>query len=241
MSNELHNGGVSIVVPAYNEQESLPETVRSLCDSLWASNVSSYSLIIVNDGSTDKTPRIADDLAAGNTRIKALHQSNKGIGGALQAGFTAAEYPYTLIWPADMHCTVDDLIPFISAAGKADVVVGCRKQRVAYNTVMRFNAWLYPLLVRLLFGLKLKDVNWICMYRTHLLRNIEITQNGIPMLTEILVRIRDEGGTFREVDVAMKPRKTGTPSAARFRVMWRTAVGLLRFWRIWMTRLRRRN
>jgi hypothetical protein len=62
---------------------------------------------------------------------------------------------------------------------------------------------------------------------------ITLTQRGIPMLVEALVRLRDTGATFIEVDVAMKARLGGVPSAARLRIMWRTLTGLLSFWNLW--------
>jgi hypothetical protein len=115
--------------------------------------------------------------------------------------------------------------------GRADVLVGCRLRREGYNPLMRFNAWLYPWLVRALFGLRLRDVNWICVYRRDLVEQVVVTQRGIPMLTEILVKLRDLGASFLEVDCRMQPRRVGVPSASRFRVMWRTLTGLLQFWR----------
>jgi hypothetical protein len=95
---------------------------------------------------------------------------------------------------------------------------------------MRFNSWLYPHLVATLFGLKLRDVNWICVYRRDLLSRITITQRGIPMLVEILVKLRDLGASFVEVDCRMQASTVGKPSAGRLKVMWRTLTGLLGFW-----------
>jgi hypothetical protein len=96
---------------------------------------------------------------------------------------------------------------------------------------MRFNSWLYPKLVATMFGLRLRDVNWISVYRRSLVARVEITQPGIPMLTEILVKLRDLGASIREVPCRMRPRTVGTPSAARLKVMWRTLKGLVRLWR----------
>ena len=87
--------------------------------------------------------------------------------------------------------------------------------------------------VRALFGLRLRDVNWIHAYRRERFAQITLTQKGIPMLVEALVRLRDLGATFAEVDVEMKPRLGGVPSASRPRVMWRTLRGLLAFWFRW--------
>jgi hypothetical protein len=98
---------------------------------------------------------------------------------------------------------------------------------------MRFNAWLYPQLVSTLFGLRLRDVNWIHAYRRAPFLKITLTQRGIPMLAEALVRLRDVGATFVEVDVDMKERLGGVPSASRLRVMRRTLAGLFALWWAW--------
>ena len=71
------------------------------------------------------------------------------------------------------------------------------------------------------------------MYRTRLIKRIHLSQNGIPMLAEALVKIRDLGGTFREIDVEMRRREVGVPSARRLRVMWKTLMGLCAAWVHW--------
>jgi hypothetical protein len=101
-------------------------------------------------------------------------------------------------------------------------------RREGYNPLMRFNSWLYVRLVHALFGLRLRDVNWICVYPRKLLETIEIKHRGIPMLVEILVKLRDLGATFREVDCRMQERTVGKASASRFRTMWHTLLGLLK-------------
>jgi len=116
---------------------------------------------------------------------------------------------YLILWPADMPAEPADLAPYVAQFGRADVIVGVRQARVGYNPLMRFNAWLYPKLVATLFGLRLRDVNWIHAYRRDLFARITLTQRGIPMLVEALVRLRDLGARFAEVDVQMKVRLGG--------------------------------
>lgn len=223
---------VTVVVPAYNEEKLLAPLVESLVRSMNAL-LMIYEIVVVNDGSHDRTPIIADDLAGRYPHVSVIHQENKGIGGAVKAGIDRASLEYLLFWPVDMRGDVEDIRPYLSHIGEADVIVGCRKRRVGYNLLMRLNAWLYPYLVRMLFGLQLRDCNWIHLYRTRFIKKIHLSQTGIPMLAEILVKIRDLGGTFLEIDVDMSPRKIGVPSAARFRVMGRTFVGLFTAWINW--------
>ncbi|MBI2497512.1 MAG: glycosyltransferase family 2 protein [Opitutae bacterium] len=189
-------------------------------------------IIIVDDGSRDRTREIADQLARELPGVIAVHQENQGIGGAFRTGTARATGEYLMLWPADMPAEPADLAPYAGQFGRADVIVGVRRQRLGYNPLMRFNAWLYPKLVAVLFGLRLRDVNWIHAYRRSLFAQITLTQRGIPMLVEALVRLRDLGASFAEVEVRMKVRLGGVASASRFRVMWRTLTGLLTFWNL---------
>ena len=237
MSNEGTNSGLpaprlSVVVPAYNEERLLETSVRALRKTLDDIKVTA-EIILVDDGSTDKTGSIAELLARVVPNVRVYHQANKGIGGAFLAGAILARGDYLMLWPVDMPAAPDDVRPYVAQFGEADVIVGCRSTRVGYTVLMRFNAWLYPRLVTLLFGLRIRDVNWIHAYRRTAFLRIRPTQEGIPMLAETLVRLRDVGATFAEVDVVMKPRLQGVASASRFRVMRETLSGLLTFWETW--------
>ena len=223
---------LSVVLPAHNEEALLADCVRRLHASLAALGVPA-EIVIVDDGSRDRTPEIADALAAELPGVVAVHQANQGIGGAFRTGTQRARGTYLILWPADMPAEPSDLAPYTARFGAADVIVGVRRARLGYNPLMRLNAWIYPRLARALFGLRLRDVNWIHAYRLELFRRVTLTQKGIPMLVEALVRLRDLGATIVEVDVAMKARLGGVPSASRLRVMWRTLTGLLAFWRLW--------
>jgi len=223
---------LSVILPAFNEEVLLDGSVRQLRAALDALGIAA-EIILVNDGSRDRTPQIADALARELPGVVAIHQQNQGIGGAFRTGAARAAGDYLILWPADMPADPADLAPYVAQFGRADVIVGVRRARLGYNPLMLLNSWLYPRLVATLFDLRLRDVNWIHAYRREQFARITLTQRGIPMLVEALVRLRDLGATFAEVDVEMKARAGGTPSAARVKVMWRTLTGLLAFWRQW--------
>ncbi len=223
---------LSVVVPAFNEEALLDGAIRQLRRSLDELKLPS-EIIIVDDGSRDRTPAIADQLARDVPGIVVCHQQNQGIGGAFRTGAARAAGDYLMLWPADMPAEAGDLAPYVAQFGRAEVIVGCRRRRVGYNPLMLVNAWFYPRLVAALFGLRLRDVNWIHAYRRDRFLSVRLTQRGIPMLAEALVRLRDTGATFVEVDVEMKARLGGVPSASRPRVMWRTLTGLFSLWSTW--------
>jgi glycosyltransferase involved in cell wall biosynthesis len=223
---------LSVILPAYNEEARLDGCARQLHGALVALRVNA-EILIVNDGSRDRTKEIAEKLAQDLPGVIALHQANQGIGGAFRTGTARATGDYLILWPADMPAEMADLAPYVEQFGRADVIVGVRRARLGYNPLMRFNAWFYPQLVATLFGLRLRDVNWIHAYRRELFAKITLTQRGIPMLVEALVRMRDLGATFVEVEVQMKVRLGGVASASRFQVMSRTLTGLISFWNLW--------
>jgi glycosyltransferase involved in cell wall biosynthesis len=223
---------LSVVLPAFNEEVLLAGTVRSLAGTLAALGVS-HEIILVDDGSRDRTGAIADELARTLPALSVCHQENQGLGGALRTGIARARGQYVLTWPADVPVERDDLAPFVDRLGAADVLVGVRSRRAGYNPLMLLNSWIYPRLVALLFGLRLRDVNWIHLYRTDYIRRVTLTQRGIPMLVEALVRLRDLGATFLEVPSEMKARTAGVASASRLRIMGRTLRGLIQFWWQW--------
>jgi len=230
---------LSVILPAYNEEVLLDSCVRKLHHALMTIEVSA-EIIIVNDGSRDHTGEIADQLARELSGVVAVHQTNQGIGGAFRSGTQRANGTYLMLWPADMPAEPSDLAPYTALLGRADVIVGVRQARVGYNLLMRINAWLYPRMTAALFDLQLRDVNWIHAYRRDLFQQITLTQRGIPMLIEALVRLRDLGATFVEVDVRMKVRLGGVASASRFVVMWRTLKGLISFLLQWRQERRAR-
>ncbi len=220
---------LTVVVPARNEAANLPNCLSKLHSTFAGS---SYEILIIDDGSEDETLAVARRLGAERPdQVRVVsHDRNQGFGAALRTGFREASGRYVTCCPADFQMTAADWAPFEAALGQADVVVGCRIRREGYNLLMRFNAWLYPRLVQALFRLRLRDVNWISVYRRDLVQQVRITQRGVPMLAEILVRLRDLGATFSEVDCQMQARRIGRPSAARVSVMWQSLIGLLGLW-----------
>jgi glycosyltransferase involved in cell wall biosynthesis len=223
---------LSVIVPAFDEEALLETSIQSLRGALDECGTKA-EIIIVDDGSRDRTGVIADNLARELVSVRVRHQANQGIGGAFRTGAEFARGEYLVLWPVDMPAAKSDLMPYLSRLGSADVIIGCRNRRLGYNPLMLVNSWVYPRLVGVLFGLHLRDVNWIHAYRRTSFLRVRLSQRGIPMLAEALVRLRDAGATFAEIEVDMKQRIGGVASASRIIVMRRTFLGLFSFWLTW--------
>ncbi|MER3445502.1 MAG: hypothetical protein C4291_01095 [Candidatus Dadabacteria bacterium] len=213
---------LSVVLPAYNESENIEKTVTHAVSYL-KGTFRDYEVIVVNDGSTDRTPEIVERLASSNPRIVLVnHPKNLGYGSALRSGFERASLDYIFLMDSDGQFDISDidrLIPFLDSY---DVVVGYREKR-ADPFIRSLNARLYHLFIRLLFGLKLRDID--CAFKIfprsvyHAIRPIE--SGGALFSAEFLIRLNQKGFTIREVPVRHFPRRFGRQTGANLNVIIR--------------------
>jgi glycosyltransferase involved in cell wall biosynthesis len=203
---------LSVVVPLYNEQENVGPTVREIEDKI-GPRVQDYEVILVDDGSTDLTARLCDDLAAGSPRVRALHhESNLGYGAALRTGFAAARHPLIFYTDGDLQFDLGEIERLLPLLEGADIVTGYRINRQD-PPHRRFNAAVYNAVMRTLFGVRLRDLDCAFkIYRKSIFDRIAMQSDGILISGEILVQAVQQGRVIREVGVTHYPRRRGTPT-----------------------------
>jgi glycosyltransferase involved in cell wall biosynthesis len=189
-----------------------------------------YEIIIVNDGSTDESGRIADELAAKDPHIKVVHHpENQGYGAALVSGFTAARYEWVTFNDGDGQFDLGNLERFFEPSGRVDAVLGYRRVRNDHAG-RKLNAWLWGGLVRGILGLKVRDLDCgFKLFRTEQVRRLgTLEARGAVISAELLMKLKMQGCTWEEVPVEHYPRLGGVPSGARLRVILRAVWELLR-------------
>jgi glycosyltransferase involved in cell wall biosynthesis len=216
----LTRRGLSVVLPAYNEEAVIGQTVAR-CVEVLSVIAPDFEVIVVDDGSRDRTGEIADALAAGDGRVRVIHnRPNKGYGGALMAGFAAATKPLTFFMDADGQFDIADLaklIPWRERGFRA--VLGYRKHRND-GFLRKVNAWGWNRLGRLLFGLRIRDVDCAFkLYDTNIVRACEVVAEGAMVNTEMLVKLKQLGVKYVEVPVRHYPRTHGSATGANVRVI----------------------
>ncbi len=224
----LTTQGLSVVLPAWNEEAVIARTVQSVVETL-SQVAPDYEVIVVDDGSTDRTGEIAEGLAAANPRIRVVHnRPNRGYGGALIAGFNAVSKDLTFFMDADGQFDIRDITKLLEHIEQADAVLGYREQR--QDPPLRiFNAWGWKLLMRLLFGLKVRDVDCAFkLYPTALVRRANVQAQGAMVNTEMLVKLNRLGYKWVEVPVNHYPRQGGKATGANLRVILRAFKELLK-------------
>ncbi len=221
----------SIITPVYNEASIIEEAILQNIAVLENAQVV-YEIIIVNDGSLDKTADILEKKFTVHPKIKFIsHRTNMGFGGAVKTGIENTTNTYLLCVPVDSPLTDELFQAFKNAANKADVVVSYRIARLGYTPRMRLNSFVYHFLIELMFDIHLQDFNWIHLYHRRLFKEggIEITSKGIFMLAEVLIKAQSKGYTFFEIPVVQSERITGTASASKFSVMLKTFFEMTAF------------
>ncbi len=150
-----------IVMPAYNEMACLEQVVMSWLRAVDALGIADTTLLLVDDGSTDATPQIADDLARREARVCVLHQANAGHGAAVLSGYRralAGGARWVFQTDSDEQMTPVDLASLWAGRKPDTVIVGYRAERQDPTSRKLISASL-RLGLRLLFGVSVRDAN----------------------------------------------------------------------------------
>ena len=191
--------GLSIIVPAYNEQKTLAASVRSAADAARQAGLD-FEILIVNDCSTDSTGDVARQIAAANPRVRALENPvNLGMGGAFKTGLRAAAYSHAMVFPADNEHPVEGVLPILRARGKADIIIPFVTNPEIRALHRRVISKCYVGLVNFFFAQNIPYYNGLVIQRTDLLRSIDIQTDSFSFQTEAILKLLKKGASWSPV------------------------------------------
>jgi glycosyltransferase involved in cell wall biosynthesis len=232
---------LSYFFPAHNEEANLEALVEEALATL-PSLADKFEVIAVDDGSKDRTPAIADELAKRYPDLFRVvhHPTNLGYGAALRSGFRAARYDRIAFTDGDRQFKVIDigrLTARMAEADSPDVVVGFREHR-ADPPIRRWYARAYRLSNRIFFGVRVRDIDCACkLFKRQALEPIVVASGGAFFSAELLIKLRFDGRRIAEAGVPHYPRTAGSPTGAKPRVIFRAVRD---FWglrlRLWFRR-----
>lgn len=206
---------VSVVLPAYNEEENVPLVVEKTA-AAFRDNGLAGEIIVVDDGSSDGTLAAANAVAERVEHVKALgHRKNRGLTQALLTGFNAAEGEVIVFLCADLQSEPEEDIPKLLAEIKngSDVALGWRQGRREMKVVV---SKLYHWLSRLLFGIRAHDMNWIKAFRREVVDDLQLRSDWHRY---IAVLAQHEGYKISEVQTNYYPRQHGRSKFGVARVL----------------------
>ena len=227
--------------PAYNEDENVERTVELAMSQVGPLVDGSLEVLIVDDGSSDRTPELADALAAADPRVRVHHQPNRGYGGALKAGFHNARGELICFSDGDLQFDLREmsrLLDRLNDAGKpVDAVIGYRiKRRDPFHRI--FIAKTYNAILSAAFGLRVRDIDCAMkLFRRHVFDGLRLDADGPFLSAELLIKLRARGVRMAQVGVNHYPRAAGTNTGASFTKILRTFrdLAVLR-WALWTRR-----
>ena len=212
---------LSVIMPAYNEEGSIQDAVADVTRHV-LSVVPGAELVVVDDGSSDRTGVLLDEMAAGDSRIRAIHQQNGGHAAALMTGLYGSSGEYILLLDSDRQIPLDGFGTFWQLAQEGyDCVFGVRRRR--HDPQLRL--WLTAIIryaLQALFNVKIHDAN--VPYK--LLRRAvwEEASKLIPRDTLapslfLAIFAKKKNYRTREIDVPHRERSTGEVSIRRLKLL----------------------
>ncbi len=221
---------LSVVLPAFNEEANVEKTVRAVAAYLDQKPID-YEVLVVDDGSADRTGAIIDALAKELPRLRPLHHpQNRGYGAALRTGFDAARLRFVFYMDGDGQFDIRDLDRLLPLATDDDhIVTGYRITRQD-PLMRRLNAKLFGgWLVRVLLNVRVRDLN--CAFKLiprKVLQAVRLESTGALINAELYGRaVRKQFG-IKEVGVHHYPREAGVQTGAHVSVIARAFYDLFR-------------
>ncbi|MFH1861702.1 MAG: glycosyltransferase family 2 protein [bacterium] len=214
LDNPTKRYSISVFLPAYNEEANIEQAVmdsvavlRELTDD--------WEVIVVNDASKDRTGEIAERLSREIPGVRVIHhEQNTRLGGALRTGFSNAQKELVFYTDADNPIDMNELKRAVPLMNDADFVTGYRLNRdepIKRKIYSRCYNWL----IRLLFGLKVRDVNFsFKLVKRAVLKKVKLRSMGSFIDAELLIEARKYGFKIKEIGIRYYPRTRGESTLA---------------------------
>jgi len=200
---------ISAVMPAYNEEDCIEQATEELRAAL-AECTEEYEVILVDDGSTDRTGEIVDALAEQHGEVRAIHhRPNAGYGVSLKDGFLTARLPLVFYTDADGQFDVREIPKLLELIDGHEIVTGYRVDRQDPR-LRKFFSWGFKKLIGTVFGVYVRDCDCaLKLYRRKVFQHITMESRMFFIDAEILAKANALGYRIGEVGVTHRPRSGG--------------------------------
>ena len=234
---------LSMVFPAWNEQEMLDRTAAAAVDIgerlVGDGTIAGYEIVLVNDGSTDETAEIIDKLAVADEHVRPVHHpQNRGLGASIRTGFEAAAGDVVLYTDTDLPFDLLELHKALRLLRiyDADIVSMYRLDRTGEGPKRFVFSHIYNWLIRYALDLRVRDVNFAGkLIRRDVLEHLDLQSEGSFLDAELMAKAERLGFTIVQFGVDYFPRTRGESTLASGSVI----TGMLRDLFRWRHELRR--
>jgi glycosyltransferase involved in cell wall biosynthesis len=208
---------LSVFYPMWNEEDYIERALRfgrRACEDLVESgDIADYELIIIDDKSTDRTPEIADAMAAADSHVRVVHhERNRKLGGSMKTGFAAATGDLVLYTDADLPFDMEELPRAVRLLRdyEVDIITAYRFDRTGEGSLRAVYTFVYNGLIKALFGVKVRDINFAFkLCRRRIFEDVHLKSEGSFIDAELIIRATRMGYEIMQMGVDYFPRTRG--------------------------------
>lgn len=226
---------LSLVMPAYDEAANVEPALRRALAAL-ERVADEFEILLIDDGSTDRTAEIAERVAREDARVRVLRNGrNLNYGLTLERGIREARCEWILHDGMDLPLAPEDIGLFTPHFDECDVIVARRSDRAAHPTWRKLTSWGNGWLLRLLFAPRTRDLNFVQFYRRSFAQSVTLQSTSPACVTpELILRAERGGRRVREVTAEFRRRERGAGHFGRLDdILWTLRDILALRWRTW--------
>jgi len=226
--SEVANQSWSIIVLCYNEAGNIKRVLEEVQAKLAVISKDKGEIILVNDGSLDDSDAVIQDLlqVPANKNVKYVHHPvNLGIGKALHSGYGQASRDNVVMVPGDGQFDLEELIPYKNIPPKT-ILAFYRVENTTYTLSRNILSLFNNVLNWLFIGLKLKDVNWVKVYKNSALQDLTLEINSSLVESEICSKLIHLGHEALEVKSKYLPRQAGESKGASWAIIKQAMIDI---------------
>ncbi len=227
-SGAMSGLSLSISIPAYNEAATLPDVIRESI-SVLQSLTSNFEVVVIDDGSTDQTAALLQDISRREPRVKVTrHASNQGLGVTLREVFELPAKDVFFFVPGDGQIPPAELKVLLPGLEQADIVIGWRKERQD-PLQRRVMAYLYNVFISALVGRRIQDVDSVVLVKRAAYQSLNLKSRSAFRHAELVLEAQRRGLRWIEIPIRHLPRRAGGSKITNHRILWPLAKDLLAF------------
>jgi len=232
MDNSRKTKSLSVIIPAFNEEKIIKQSISLLNDEL-KRVAEDYEIIVIDDDSSDQTPPILEKLSAKISELKIVrNNTNQGLGNSLRKGFSLASKDLVFYTDADLPIDYGQIIKAVNVleGSRAEILTAFRRNKTSEPLYRIIYSFVYNWLIRLLFRIRIKDINFsFRLMQRDILNKLNLKSNGSFIDAEMMIKAVYTGYRIKQIGTTYF-RQKGRSTLAEPRVILKILGKLIKYY-----------